>query len=231
MKISHPVLALTLLLSLAEMTPAESPPPNDLERTVALMAKVGACWSPSFSPDGNKIAFVSNMSGVPQVYVMPATGGFPKQVTALDDAVDSVTWSPADADLLAIAVAPGGGRNTQRYLVKPDGGDLRRLTDGGKENNFLDHWSADGKTIALSSNRRDPAATDSYLFDVASSKMKMIAENKGIGGIQDISRDNRFAIINRVVSRGDNNLYLLEISTGKEALLTPHEGPGSFGSP
>src|SRR6476469_5538511 len=141
MKISHPVLALTLLLSLAEMTPAESPPPNDLERTVALMAKVGACWSPSFSPDGNKIAFLSNMSGVPQVYVMPATGGFPKQVTAFDDAVDSVTWSPA-ADLLAIAVAPGGGLNTQVYLVKPDGADMRRLTEGGKENTFFDSWSA-----------------------------------------------------------------------------------------
>lgn len=229
MKITHHLLALTLLSSLAAMTPAQSPPPNDLERTVALMAKVGACWSPSFSPDGTRIAFVSNMSGVPQVYVMPTMGGFPKQVTALDDAVDSVAWSPA-ADLLAIAVAPGGGLNTQVYLVKPDGADLRRLTEGGKENNFFDRWSADGKTVALSSNRRDPATTDSYFFDLASSKMKMVAENKGVGGIQDISRDNRFAIVNRVVSRGDNNLYFLEISTGKEALITPHEGPGSFGS-
>lgn len=63
---------------------AQTPPPNELERAVALMAKVGACWSPSFSPDGRKLAFISNMSGVPQVYVMPAAGGFPAQVTALD---------------------------------------------------------------------------------------------------------------------------------------------------
>ncbi|HEV2806685.1 MAG TPA: S9 family peptidase [Chthoniobacterales bacterium] len=229
MKNIRHLVALTVLLSFAVTTPAQSPPPNDLERDVALMAKVGACWSPTFSPDGTRIAFVSNMSGVPQVYVMPETGGFPKQVTALDDAVDAVTWSPA-ADLLAIAVAPGGGLNTQMYLVKSDGAGLHRVTDGGKENNFLDHWSADGKTVALSSNRRDPATTDSYFLDLATGKMKMVAENKGIGGVQDISRDNRFAIIDRLVSRGDNNLYLLEISTGKEALLTSHEGPGSFGS-
>jgi dipeptidyl aminopeptidase/acylaminoacyl peptidase len=228
MKNQLALIAISIVLLLPE-TQAETPPPNELERNVALMAKVGACWSPSFSPDGTKIAFVSNMSGVPQVYVMPATGGFPRQVTALDDAVDSVTWSPA-GDLLAIAVAPGGGLNTQVYVLKSDGGGLRLLTEGGKENNFFDHWSSDGKTVAISSNRRDPATTDSYFVDLASGKMRMVAENKGIGGVQDISRDNRFAIINRLINRGDNNLYLVEIGTGKEALLTPHESPGSFGS-
>jgi dipeptidyl aminopeptidase/acylaminoacyl peptidase len=222
------LIAISSVLLLRE-TQAETPPPNELERNVALMAKVGACWSPSFSPDGTKIAFVSNMSGVPQVYVMPATGGFPQQVTALDDAVDSVNWSPA-GDLLAIAVAPGGGLNTQVYVLKPDGGGPRLLTEGGKENNFFDHWSSDGKTVAISSNRRAPATTDSYFVDLASGKMRMVAENKGVGGVQDISRDNRFAIVNRLINRGDNNLYLVEISTGKEALLTPHEPPGSFGS-
>lgn len=216
----------TLLLSPAQ---AETAPPEELERSVALMAKVGACWSPSFSPDGTKIAFVSNMSGVPQIYIMPATGGFPEQVTALDDAVDEVDWSPT-GEFLAFEVAPGGGLNTQVYVMKPDGSGMRRLTDGGKENNFMDRWSADGKILAISSSRRDPATTDSYFIDLASGKLQMVAENKGVGGVQDISRDNRFAIINRLMSRGDNNLYLVEVATGKEALLTPHEAPGSFGS-
>ena len=216
----------TLLLNPIQ---AETAPPDELERSVALMAKVGACWSPSFSPDGTRIAFISNMSGVPQIYIMPAIGGFPEQVTALDDAVDAVGWSPT-GEFLAFSVAPGGGLNTQVYIMKPDGSGMRRLTDGGKENNFLDRWSADGKILAISSNRRDPATTDSYFVDLASGTLRMVAENKGVGGVQDISRDNRFAIISRLVNRGDNNLYLVEVATGKEALLTPHEPPGSFGS-
>jgi dipeptidyl aminopeptidase/acylaminoacyl peptidase len=203
--------------------------PDELERTVALMAKTGSCTSPSFSPDGTRIAFISNMSGVPQVYVMPAVGGFPEQVTALDDPVEGVTWSPS-SDLLALQVAPGGGLNSQVYVMKPDGSQLRRLTDGGKENNFMDGWSFDGRTLALASNKRDPATTDSYFVDVTSGKMQMIAENKGIGGVLDISRDNRFAVVDRLMNRGDNNLFLIEIATGKEVLLTPHEPPGSFGS-
>jgi dipeptidyl aminopeptidase/acylaminoacyl peptidase len=220
-----------LAISFLLVTPAwaEDAPPNELERSVALMAKVGACWSPSFSPDGTRVAFVSNMSGVPQIYIMPATGGFPEQVTALDDAVDQVDWSPT-GEFLAFEVAPGGGLNTQVYVIKPDGSGMRRLTDGGKENNFMDRWSADGKILAISSSRRDPATTDSYFIDLVSGKLQMVAENKGVGGVQDISRDNRFAIINRLMSRGDNNLYLVEVATGKESLLTPHEPPGSFGS-
>jgi dipeptidyl aminopeptidase/acylaminoacyl peptidase len=169
------------------------------------------------------------MSGVPQVYVVPSTGGFPEQATALDDPVEGVIWSPA-GDLLAIQVAPGGGLNSQIYVMKPDGTQMRRLTEGGKENNFLDRWSPDGKILAISSNRRDPATTDSYFVDVATGKLRMIAENKGTGGVGDISRDNRFAVVNRLMNRGDNNLFLVEVATGKEALLTPHEPPGSYGS-
>jgi dipeptidyl aminopeptidase/acylaminoacyl peptidase len=203
--------------------------PDELERTVALMAKTGSCTSPSFSPDGNRIAFISNMSGVPQVYVMAAMGGFPEQVTALDDPVEGMMWSPA-GDLIAIQVAPGGGLNSQVYVMNPDGSQMRRLTDGGKENNFLDRWSPDGKLLAISSNKRDPATTDSYFVDVATGKMRMIAQNKGVGGVMDISEDSRFVLLNRVINRGDNNLFLVNAEGGEEALLTQHEPPGSFGS-
>jgi len=228
MKRTRIVLLVLLSLTFVAHTRGQTSPPDELERAVALMAKAGACWSPSFSPDGSRIAFISNMSGVPQIYVMPAMGGFPVQITALDDAVDSVVWSPT-GEHLAFSVAPGGGLNTQTYIVKPDGTGMRRLTEGGKENNFLGGWTHDGRSLTLSSNRRDPASTDSYLIDVASGKMRMVAENKGTGGISEVSRDNRYATLSRLLNRGNNNLYLVEIATGKEALLTAHEGPGSFG--
>ncbi|MCA1624018.1 MAG: S9 family peptidase, partial [Acidobacteria bacterium] len=166
--------------------------------------------------------------GIPQVWTMPASGGFPKLVTAFDDPVGFVTWSP-DGNWLAFNVAPGGGFNEQIYVARPDGSELRRLTEGGKENNFLGDWTDDGKHIFFSSNRRNPASTDSYLLDVKAGEMRMVAENKGTGGISDVSRDGRRAIVSRLLNRGDNNLYLIDVATGKEALLTPHEGPGSFG--
>jgi dipeptidyl aminopeptidase/acylaminoacyl peptidase len=57
----------------------------------------------------------------------------------------------------------------------------------------------------------------------------MVAQNRGIGSIDDVSRDGKYAIVNRLVNRGDNNLYLVRLSDSKETLLTPHDGPGQFG--
>ncbi|HEX5709350.1 MAG TPA: S9 family peptidase [Pyrinomonadaceae bacterium] len=201
---------------------------DDLERAVAMMAKIGFASSPSFSPDGSRVAFVTNLSGLPQVWVMPTAGGYPVLVTSFDDPVGFVNWSP-DGQWLAFNVAPGGGLNEQIYVARPDGTGLRRLTEGGKENNFLGGWTHDGRHLFYSSNRRNAASTDSYLLDVATGQARMVAENKGVGGISDVSRDGRFAVISRLINRGDNNLYLVNLSDGKESLLTPHEGPGTFG--
>jgi Tol biopolymer transport system component len=153
--------------------------------------------------------------------------GFPRLVTAFDDPVGFVTWSP-DGQWLAFNVAPGGGLNEQIYLAGPDGSELRRLTEGGTENTFLGGWTPDGRYIFCPSNRRSGASTDSYLLDVASGEMRMAAENRGVGGIRDVSRDGKYAVVNRLINRGDHNLYLISLTDGREALLTPHEGPGSF---
>ena len=63
---------------------------GDVETEVARMAKIGACWSPSFSPDGSRLAFVSNLNGVPQVWAVASGGGWPRLVTTLDDQVGGV---------------------------------------------------------------------------------------------------------------------------------------------
>lgn len=216
--------ALCLLLLFAGSLTAA---PDDLETSVARMAKIGSCGSPTFSPDGKRLAFVCNLSGAPQVWTAPAEGGWPTMVTALDDPVGGVTWSP-DGQWLAFALAPGGGMNVQVYLVRPDGSGLRRLSDGGKETNGLSGWSHDGKLLGWNSNRRDPRSMDAYLYDVVSGASRLAAKNPGVGHFTDLSRDGRRAILYRLESRSDNNLFLVDLAGGKEALLTPHEAPGGF---
>jgi dipeptidyl aminopeptidase/acylaminoacyl peptidase len=202
---------------------------DDPTAMVARMAKVGSCSSPSFSPDGRRIAFVSNLSGLPQVWTVAADGGWPEPVTALDDPIGSVWWSPS-GDRLAFTLAPGGGMNMQVFTVRPDGSQLRRLTDGGKATNALAGWSHDGGKLMVASNRRTPASMDAYLVDPDGKEWQFVADVRGTGGLVDLSRDGRFAVIDRLVQRGSNNLGLVDLRGGPERALTPHEGPGSFGS-
>ena len=123
-----------LILVLTATTKANKK--DSIETAVGMMAKIGSCWSPSFSPDGKTLAFISNMNGLPQIWKVSIEGGWPTLITSTDDPIGSVEWSP-NGDWLSFSMAPGGGMNQQIYIIRPDGSDLKLLTDGGDKTNRL----------------------------------------------------------------------------------------------
>jgi dipeptidyl aminopeptidase/acylaminoacyl peptidase len=206
----------------------EQGPPKaaELDELVASIVEIGFCRSPSFSPEGDQVAFVSDQSGMPQLWIVPTAGGTPARVSNFADPVERVLWSPA-GEWLALTVAPRG-MNTQLYVMRPDGTALRRLTDGKSENNFLGVWTPDGRALTMSSNRRMFSAGDAYLVDVASGKQRRVTKSPGLGGFIDVTRDGKYALLYRLIHRGNDNLFLVDLAARREVLLTPHDGPGSF---
>ncbi|HEY8597887.1 MAG TPA: S9 family peptidase [Thermomicrobiales bacterium] len=200
---------------------------DELEATVGWLARIGSCRDASLAPGGDRLAFVADLTGTPQVWTIPVAGGFPTLVTALDEQVNSVVWSPT-GDWLAFSAAPGGGMNEQIYVVRPDGTALRRLTGGGGATNTLAGWTRDGTALRISSNRRDGAALDPYLLDPHTGAWRLLRAAAGRSALLDLSRDGRLAIESRLLSRGDNDLYLLDLQADTATLLTPHSGPGTF---
>lgn len=201
---------------------SEAAPPDDLADEVARMGAIGFSRGGVFSPDGERVAFIGNASGVPNVWMADADGGSLRQVTRSEDQVGNASWSPA-GDTLAISIAPGGGLNSQIYLMPADGGEMRMITAGGEVNNWLNGWSDDGRYLSYSSSAESENGMDCWLHDSETGENRLIVKNQGIG-VCELSPDNRYALAWRMVSRGNTDFYLVEVESGDEQHLTPHDG-------
>ena len=110
--------------------------------------------SPSWSPDGRHIAFVSerDSDGDREIYVIGSDGSNPRRLTNHWNGDYSPTWSP-DGRRIAFNSFRDDD-NFEIYVIGSDGSNLRRLTnhwayDGSPS------WSPDGRHIAFVSNRDD----------------------------------------------------------------------------
>src|SRR5918911_4418741 len=54
---------------------------------------IRSAGSPTFSANGDRVAFLTNITGTPQVWTVGAGGGWPDQLTYYTDRVDFVEWS------------------------------------------------------------------------------------------------------------------------------------------
>ena len=196
--------------------------------TIQQYLSIRSATAPSFSPDGKRIAYLTNVTGTQQIWLIDAAGGTPKQLTNFYDNVGFVRWL-GDGGIL-FGKAKGGDENTQFFVIKPDGTEQRQLTNDPTVRHNFGATTGDGKLIAYSSNKRDRNYFDVYLMDLATGKGDLVYQQNGSNGVVAIN-DNGTKI---VVSRGgeelslDNDLYLVDTKTKQATHLTPHTGASEF---
>lgn len=130
--------------------------------------------SPSWSPDGTKLAFASDRSGTPQIYALNTLTGRTRRLTFQGGYNTSPAWSPSGEWIAYSARVEGG--NHDLYLVDPDSGYTVRLTDHPRTEEDP-AWSPDGRKIAFSSDRR--GRRDLYVVDVDGRNLRRLTEETG----------------------------------------------------
>jgi len=199
--------------------------------TIQQYLSVKSASSPSISAKGDKIAFLSNITGTSQVFVSQMKPKTNVQLTNFEDNVSFVAWSPTD-DVLIFAKARGGDENAQLFLMNGDGSGIRALTDDSKVRHNFGGWSDDGKTIFYASNKRDRNFFDVYSMDITSGKETLVLQQNGSNSFVTASKDGRKIIVSRSSERFslDNDLYLVDMDAKAMVVhLTPHETATEYG--
>ena len=126
--------------------------------------------SPSWSPDGKKIAFMSTREGKPEIYVMNANGTDQVRLTkneALDDFFsirlpDFPSWSPDGKKIAFVSDPRPEHRLPEIYVMNADGTNQTRLTHTPlPPDSWIPvgplSWSPDGEKIVLVATKDDNA--------------------------------------------------------------------------
>ena len=100
------------------------------------------CTSPSWSPDGNRIAFIANDKSI---YIVNSDGTDPVPIFSDSVAIRGLDWSPTD-NLIAFS-AFGNEEDLEIYTIHSDGSNMTNLTNNNS-NEVYPSWSQDGMQIA-----------------------------------------------------------------------------------
>jgi TolB protein len=135
--------------------------------------RVGSNFLPMFSPDGTRMAFMSNRDGNPEIYVMNVDGSAVRRITNHPAGDSSPTWSPTGTQ---IAFTSDRSGTPQIYIVGADGLNLRRLTN----ESYADRptWSpAPFNEIAFAA--RTGPGYDIKIYDLATGMTRQITFGEG----------------------------------------------------
>jgi TolB protein len=113
-----------------------------------LLRKDGILTSPTFSPDGTKLVFVSDMYGGPNIFIKDLNSGDIKRLSYFGNYNTSPAFSPK-GDLIAFVSKTEGA--LEICTMRPDGSYARALSEGGL--NDSPAFSACGRYILYSSLR------------------------------------------------------------------------------
>ncbi|WP_276300486.1 alpha/beta hydrolase family protein [Halorussus lipolyticus] len=188
--------------------------------------------TPSFGPDGDRLSFLMDTTGVPQVWRLDSPQTWPQQLTFEEERVSFADWSP-ERDELVFGMDQGGDEHTQLFRLDGDGETLTPLTDHPEAIHNWGGWSHDGDRFAFTANRRDQSVFDVYVQhrDEEGDDAELVCEGDGwfipAGWSPD---DERLAVV-EMHSSFDYDVYVIEVESGELNHLTPHEGDVRYQNP
>ena len=168
--------------------------------------------TPRWSPDGKRLAFISNRDDVRQIYAIPMNGGEAKRLLETKHEIDNFSWSPDGKQIAFFASEPKTAAEEQKdkdkddarvvdrddrlrrlWLLDPETGKPRQITSGRWAIAEAE-WLPNGATMIASATdhpESDQEVNRIYSINLADGKLTEIAAPRGPFGRLRASPDGQ----------------------------------------
>jgi len=199
--------------------------------------------TPRWSPDGKRLAFISNRDDVRQIYIIPMAGGEAKRLLETKHEIDNFSWSPDGKQIAFFSPEPKTDAEDKKekdkddarvvdrddhlrrlWLLDPDSARVRQITSGRWRINEAE-WLPDSARMIASATDHPEVDADRnriYSINLADGKMTEVAAPRGPFGRLRVSPDGKSVVYTaaKVDGPSPHDLFLLTLADGKTQNLT-----------
>lgn len=163
-----------------------------------------------FNADETKVLTANNSTGIFNVYEINLADQSTTPVTkSVTESIFPVDYVPGTNEII-YSSDQGGDENAHLYKLKVGDTTAIDLTPWkGSANNFM-RWSADKKSMYITSNKRDPRYFDLYKLALNQPTPTLLYQNDSAYDIGIISNSERYLVLIKSITTDKNEMYLYD---------------------
>jgi len=185
----------------------------------------------AWSPDAKQVAFITNISGRNNLWLVSSESGWPVQLTVSNQRQVSPAWS-SNGRWIVYASDHDGDEQWDIFLVSPANGQVTNLTNTPQISEENPVWSPDGNSLAYMVKPKESSTFEIEVMEVLTKKVSHLTNNtpKELGNFGPIwSKDGKWIVYTQQNATGrDSNIFIASVADGKATNLTPHQGEHNF---
>lgn len=178
--------------------------------------------------DENNFVYISNESGVAQVYKKNLSTGIVEQLTNYKERVLNLS-SNTNLNMILFTMDFGGDEQEQIYQITKEN-KINNLTNNNARN-YLGGITSDG-ILVMSSNKRDASNFDIVTINTNTGEETIVIENNDNYNMPTaLSSDGKYLVYNKMKGLSDNCFWLANLRDGTTRQIPEGAPKGSYSSP
>jgi len=202
----------------------------DLNTTLAELLSPKRLTSMSPHPDGSEVALISDPGEGLGLWRQPLDGSAPTLLPTGSGSPTRCLWRP-DGKAILVSVDPVGAENYRLMEVDPSSGEVAwsleapgvRFECGTPYGSGTQPYSPDSRSIAYSSNQRDPEVFDVLIRDLSTGQTRTALTGDDRYYPMFWAPDGQRLLIMKLHQNTDHDLYVHDVQTGRNRRITPPE--------